>query len=152
MTNSELDKFDYKILNILKENGRITLTELSSRVGLSATPCQARMRKLERDGYIQGYRAVLNPERLDLSHVAFVQVKLSDTKEKALRAFSDAVVDVREVEQCHMIAGGFDYLLKVRTKDIGSYRKVLGEQISGLPHVAQTSTFVVMETVLDQIL
>ena len=152
MKNSELDKFDYKILNILKENGRITLTELSSRVGLSATPCQARMRKLERDGYIQGYRAGLNPERLDLSHVAFVQVKLSDTKEKALRAFSDAVVDVREVEQCHMIAGGFDYLLKVRTKDIGSYRKVLGEQISGLPHVAQTSTFVVMESVLDQIL
>lgn len=152
MKNSELDKFDYKILNILKENGRITLTELSSRVGLSATPCQARMRKLERDGYIQGYRAVLNPERLDLSHVAFVQVKLSDTKEKALRAFSDAVVDVREVEQCHMIAGGFDYLLKVRTKDISSYRKVLGEQISGLPHVAQTSTFVVMESVLDQIL
>lgn len=152
MKNSELDNFDRKILNVLKENGRITLTELSSRVGLSATPCQARMRKLERDGYIQGYRAVLNPERLDLSHVAFVQVKLSDTKEKALRAFSDAVVEVREVEQCHMIAGSFDYLLKVRTRDIGSYRKVLGEQISGLPHVAQTSTFVVMESVLDQIL
>lgn len=151
MKNSELDSFDLKILDILKDDGRIKLTELASRVGLSATPCQARVRKLERDGFIRGYRAVLDPERLDLSHVAFVQVKLSDTKEKALRAFSEAVVDMAEVEQCHMIAGSFDYLLKVRTKDIGSYRKVLGERISALPHVAQTSTFVVMETVLDQV-
>ena len=83
-------------------------------------------------------------------HVAFVQVKLSDTRSAALDAFNRAVQSVAEIEQCHMIAASFDYLLKVRTTDIAAYRRVLGERISALPHVAQTSTFVAMETVKDR--
>ncbi|GAA3532458.1 Lrp/AsnC ligand binding domain-containing protein [Zobellella aerophila] len=127
----------------------MTVTELASRVGLSKTPCQLRMRRLEEQGYITGYTVLVDQNKLGLSHIAFVQVTLNDTSSKALTAFNTAALKIGEIEQCHMIAGGFDYLLKVRTKDIVSYRLVLGEKISTLPHVLQTSTFVVMESVKD---
>ena len=126
------------------------MAELASQVGLSKTPVQARVRKLEADGIIRGYAAVIDRERIGEGHVAFVQVKLSDTRSSALDAFNRAVQGVPEIEQCHMMAASFDYLLKVRTRDIASYRRVLGERISALPHVAQTSTFVAMETVKDR--
>ena len=119
-------------------------------VGLSKTPVQARVRRLEAEGIIRGYTALIDRERIGEGHVAFVQVTLADTRSTALDAFNKAVTGVREIEQCHMIAGGFDYLLKVRTRDISSYRRVLGEKLSALPHVAQTSTFVAMETVKDR--
>lgn len=144
-----LDAYDRKILTILARDGRIAITELARRIGLSKTPCQARVRKLEDEGYIRGYRAVLDPGMLGLGHVTFVEVRLSDTREAALRAFNAAVRDVPEIEQCHMIAGAFDYLMKVRSRDIDAYRRVLGEVISALPHVASTSTHVSMEAVKD---
>lgn len=146
---SELDVYDWKILRQLHEDGRITVTDLAERIGLSKTPCQNRMRRLEREGYILGYTAILNHAQLKQGHVAFVQVHLSDTTEAALGAFNKAVRDVAAVEQCHMIAGGFDYLLKVRTRDIAEYRKTLGETIASLPHVSHTSTFVAMENVKE---
>ena len=145
----KLDKIDRKILSVLAKDGRITVTELAKQVGLSKTPCQIRMKKLEQAGYILGYQAMLNPERLGEGHIAFVQVTLTDTRSEALNAFNDAVRHIREVEQCHMIASHFDYLLKIRTRDMANYRRVLGEKISALPHVAQTSTFVVMESVKE---
>jgi len=147
--NDELDRIDYAILRELQKNARLTVTELASRVGLSKTPCQLRMKKLEEQGYILGYVALVNQTRLGASHVAFVQVKLSDTKSNALEAFNTAVRQIPEVEQCHMIAAGFDYLLKVRTSGMEAYRQVLGEQISALPFVLQTSTYAVMESVKD---
>lgn len=145
----ELDGYDRKILGELQLDARITVTELARRVGLSKTPCQIRMRRLESAGYVLGYRAVVDHARLGAGHIAFVQVTLNDTTTRALSAFNDAVRQLPEIEQCHMIAGGFDYLLKVRTADIVAYRQVLGEKISGLPHVAHTSTFVVMESVKE---
>jgi Lrp/AsnC family leucine-responsive transcriptional regulator len=108
-----------------------------------------RLKNLIDHGYIRGFRAILNPQKLGLDHIAFVEVRLSDTREKALAAFNAAVMKLNEVEECHMIAGSDDYLLKVRTSDIKSYRMVLGEKISSLPNVASTSTFVVMEPVKD---
>jgi Lrp/AsnC family leucine-responsive transcriptional regulator len=144
-----LDSYDRKILAILSGEGRIAITELARRIGLSKTPCQARVRKLEATGYVRGYRAILDPGKLGLGHVSFVEVRLSDTRETALRAFNKAVEAVPEIEQCHMIAGAFDYLLKVRSRDIDAYRRVLGEVISALPHVASTSTHVSMEAVKD---
>ncbi|MAC47532.1 Lrp/AsnC ligand binding domain-containing protein [Oceanospirillum beijerinckii] len=147
--NDELDRIDHAILRELQKNARLTVTELASRVGLSKTPCQLRMKKLEEQGYILGYVALVNQTRLGASHVAFVQVKLSDTKSNALEAFNEAVRQIPEVEQCHMIAAGFDYLLKVRTSGMEAYRQVLGEQISALPFVLQTSTYAVMESVKD---
>ncbi len=148
-STKELDKFDNAILDIVSTDGRISITELASRIGLSKTPCQARLRRLEAEGYILGYRAQLDPVKMGRDHVAFVEVKLSDTRAKALAAFNAAALKIPEIEQCHMIAGGFDYLLKVRTSDIAEYRWVMGEKISALPHVAHTSTFVAMEAVRD---
>ena len=146
----ELDKIDRKILAELQKDGRVTMTALAARVGLSKSPCQQRVRRLEADGYILGYTALVDLARLDAGHVAFVQVTLSDTTTPSLDAFNTAVRRLPEVEQCHMIAGGFDYLLKVRTADIRAYRGTLGESLSSLPHVSHTSTYVVMESVKDR--
>lgn len=144
-----LDRFDQAILRILSTEGRISATELARRIGLSKSPAQARLKKLEDGGIITGYRAALDPIRMGLAHVAFVEVRLSDTREAALQAFNKAVLQIPEVEQCHMIASRFDYLLKVRTADIQDYRRVLAERLSALPHVASTSTYVAMEAVKD---
>ena len=149
MSDSQLDGFDRKILAILAQDGRIAVTELARRVGLSKSPCQVRMKRLQADGYIQGFRARLDPAKMGLEHIAFVEVRLTDTTERALQAFARAVRDVPEIEQCHMIAGAFDYLLKVRTPDIQAYRIVLGEKVSALPHVGSTSTHVSMEAIKD---
>lgn len=148
--SDQLDRIDRNILTALGADGRLSMAELAAKVGLSKTPVQARVRRLEAEGYIRGYSAVIDRERMGEGHVAFVQVKLSDTRSAALDAFNRAVQGVAEIEQCHMMAASFDYLLKIRTRDIASYRKVLGERISALPHVAQTSTFVAMETVKDR--
>ncbi|OSQ47771.1 Lrp/AsnC ligand binding domain-containing protein [Thalassospira alkalitolerans] len=144
-----LDKIDLAVLREVAVNGRITVTDLAYRVGLSKTPCALRLRRLEESEHILGYRAILHPEKMGASHIAFVQVILTDTKTEALDAFNKAARAIPEIEQCHMIAGAFDYLIKVRSRDIGDYRRVLGEKISELPYVSHTSTFVVMEAVKD---
>ena len=144
-----LDSFDEAILRILAAEGRIPATDLARRIGLSKSPTQARLKRLEDSGVIAGYRAMLDPIAMGLAHVAFVEVRLSDTREAALQAFNRAVRAIPEVEQCHMIASRFDYLLKVRTADIVEYRRVLAERISALPHVAATSTYVAMEAVKE---
>ncbi len=149
MEKIPLDRFDEAILRLLAGDGRLPAAEVARRIGLSKSPTQARIKRLEEAGVIAGYRAVLDPVRMGLSHVAFVEVKLSDTREAALTAFNREVMKVPEIEACHMIASRFDYLLKVRTSDIQSYRRILGERISALPHVASTSTYVAMEAVKD---
>ena len=145
----DLDQIDKKLIAQMASDARISVTELARRVGLSKTPVQARLKRLEESGVIRGYRAMLDPVKLGLDHVAFVEVKLSDTREKALTAFNNAATAVPEIEECHMIAGAFDYLLKVRTQDMMRYRQVLGERISSLPHVSHTSTHVAMQAVKD---
>jgi Lrp/AsnC family leucine-responsive transcriptional regulator len=144
-----VDVIDQKILDRLSTDSKMTLKALSDDVGLSPSPLQARIKKLEREGYIRGYVARLDFAKINQDHVAFIQVTLSDTRADALAAFNKAVRNLKTVEQCHMIAGNFDYLLKVRTRDIRSYRIELAEKISSLPHVASTSTFVSMETVCE---
>lgn len=148
--DGELDQFDRKIVDALVDDGRLSITDLSQKVGLSKTPCQIRLKRLISEGYITGFKASLDPRKFGLDHIAFAEVKLSDTREAALSEFNTAVKKIREVEECHMIAGSFDYLLKVRTADIRRYRLVLGEKISSLPHVSSTSTFVVMQSVKDR--
>jgi len=147
-----LDGFDRAILSILAEEGRISITDLARRIGLSKSPTQARLRRMEQDGVIIGYRALLDPIRLGLDHVAFVEVRLTDTRETALDAFNKAIAKVPEIEQAHLIAGNFDYLLKVRTRNMTQYRKFLGETISTLPYVANTSTYVAMQAVKETML
>lgn len=145
----ELDRHDQAILQALARDGRMTITDLAKHIGLSKTPTQARLRRLEATGVVTGYRAALDPIRLGLNHVAFVEVRLSDTREAALTAFNTAVQSLAEVEEAHMIAGQFDYILKVRTTDITTYRRILGEKISALPHVSSTSTHVAMQAVKE---
>ena len=149
---AELDRFDQSILVALAEDGRMSITDLAARIGLSKSPTQARLRRLEASGVIMGYRALLDPISLGLDHVAFVEVRLSDTREAALTAFNAAVQNIPQIEQAHMIAGNFDYLLKIRTHDMAQYRSFLGDVVSTLPHVAATSTFVAMEAVKEVML
>ncbi len=144
-----LDQYDEKILTILSVDGRLPVTDLARRIGISKSPCRVRLQRLQEEGYIKGFRAIVDPGKLGLEHVAFVEVRLSDTRDRALQAFNRGVLKIPEVEQCHMIAGSFDYLLKVRTTDIRSFRRTLGESITMLPHVASTSSFVTMEAVKD---
>ena len=144
-----LDHIDMKVLEIVSREGRLPVTEIARRIGTSKTPCQTRLKRLQDNKFILGFRAVLNPQKLGQQHVAFTEVKLSDTRETALIAFNEAVQSIPEIEQCHMIAGAYDYLLKIRTSNIKAYRMVLGETISKLPYVANTSTFVAMESVKD---
>ena len=145
----EMDEFDRRIIVALVEDGRMTVTDLAAAGGLSKTPCQVRLKRLQQAGVIRGFRAIVAPAKLGLDHIAFTEVKLSDTREAALREFNAAVRRIPEVEECHMLASNFDYLLKVRTAAIRRYRMVLGEKIRALPHVASTSTFVAMETVME---
>ncbi|ATY30717.1 Lrp/AsnC family transcriptional regulator [Sphingomonas psychrotolerans] len=148
---ADLDEYDRRILAALREDGRITVTDLAQRIGLSKTPCQQRLKRLIESRVILGFTALIDPAKLALDHVAFTEVKLSDTREKALEEFNAAVRRIPEVEECHMIASSFDYLLKVRTADIRKYRIVLGERISSLPHVASTSTYISMETIRETV-
>ncbi len=146
-----MDKFDRKILHELQENARITMTELAGRVGLTKTPCIERLKRLEKSGVIGGYRAQIDPTSLDAGHIAFVQVTLRDTTTAALQEFNLAVQQIPQIQACHMIAANFDYLLKVRTKDVSEYRHFLGTTIAQLPKIQQTSTFIVMESVVDRL-
>ena len=143
------DRFDRALLTALAEDGRMTVTDLAKRIGLSKSPTQARLKRLENKGVILGYRALIDPIRMGLDHVAFVEVRLTDTREKALDAFNQAVARISEIEQAHLIAGNFDYLMKIRTKSMKDYRRVLAERISTLPHVASTSTYVAMQAVKE---
>ncbi|MEL7256247.1 MAG: Lrp/AsnC family transcriptional regulator [Pseudomonadota bacterium] len=149
MENSELDRYDKAILRVLASDGRISITDLAREIGLSKSPTQARLRRLEGDGVISGYRALIDPIRLGLDHVSFVELSMADTREASLAAFNAAVLKIPEVEQVHLIAGNFDYLLKIRTQSMNDYRRVLAEQISSLPHVSKTSTYVAMEAVKE---
>ena len=145
----KLDTIDRKIIDQLTHDARQPIAEIARRVGLSKTPVAARIKHLEEIGLITGYRAVLNPIQMGLSHVAYVEVKVSDTRQAALAKFNAAAKLVPEIEECYMIAGGFDYLLKVRSSDIADYRRIMGEKISALPYVNSTSTYVAMEAVKD---
>ncbi|WP_022706191.1 MULTISPECIES: Lrp/AsnC family transcriptional regulator [Paracoccus] len=145
-----LDPINRRILAELTANARIPVTELARKVGLSKTPVAIRIKQLEDAGLITGYRAILSPVRLGLTHVTYVEVRVSDTRQKALDAFNEAVRAIPEVEECYMIAGGFDYLIKVRSRDMAHYRQIMAERISTLPFVLGTSSHVAMEAVVEE--
>lgn len=146
----KLDAQDRKILAELTRNARIPIAELARKVGLSKTPIALRIRHLEEIGLITGYRAILSPVQLGLTHVTYVEVSMSDTREAALQQFNAAVRAIPEIEECYMIAGGFDYLIKVRSRDMADFRRIMAEKISGLPHISNTSSYVSMEAVVEQ--
>ncbi|MEL7547695.1 MAG: Lrp/AsnC ligand binding domain-containing protein [Pseudomonadota bacterium] len=145
----DLDPFDRHILRAMQDNGRLSISDLSEEVGLSKTPCLTRLRRLEAQGYIQRYKGVLDAAKIRQDYVTFVQVKLTATTRRHLQDFSAAVQDIPQIQSCHMMSGGYDFLLKIRTRNMRSYRELLGDVLSELPGIAQTSTFPVMETVKE---
>ncbi len=146
----DLDRIDRRILEELEADGRLSIVELATRVNLTNTPCSERVRRLERSGYIDGYRANLNMPKLGYGHLTIVQVSLSATGgDNSLDDFNLAVKDIAEVENCMMVAGSFDYLLTVRTRDMVHFRDVLGDVINKLPGIMHTNSFAVMEVVKD---
>lgn len=147
--HSAFDKTDLRIIECLRLEGRISNSQLAERVALSPTACAARVKALERKGVIKGYTALIDNQQLLGENMAFVQVTMLSTSAAALSAFNAQVATIREIEACHMMAANFDYLLKVRSVNMNDFRRILAEKISCLPHVKQTSTFIVMESVKE---
>src|SRR6476661_2786730 len=143
----ELDKTDRKILRILQEDGRITTVDLADRIGLSPTATSERVKRLFRDRYVTGFRATLDPQKLGRGLLVFVEVSLDKTTPDVFEKFAAAVRRSPEVMECHMVAGGFDYLVKTRVGDMAAYRHFLGEILLSLPGVKETRTYAVMEEV-----
>ncbi|MCG7531629.1 Lrp/AsnC ligand binding domain-containing protein [Psychrobium sp. MM17-31] len=141
-----LDRIDLKILSALQTNGRISNVNLANEVGLSASPCLDRVKRLESEGYIERYGAKLNASKLKFGMSAFIQITLERTTSDLFDSFAAAVQEINEVSECHMVAGGFDYLVKIRIADMEAYRQVLGT-IVDIPGVAKNHTYVVIEEV-----
>ncbi len=146
----DLDNIDSRIMAELESDGRLSIVELAQRVNLTNTPCSERVKRLEREGYVRGYRALIDKDKLGLGHRTIVQVSLAaSATENVLSKFNEAVGAIEEVEVCLMIAGAFDYLLVLRTRDMVHFRNVLDDKVNKLPGILQTNSFAVMETVKD---
>jgi len=144
--NKPLDRIDINILATLQRNGRISNVNLANEVGLSASPCLDRVKRLESDGYIERYGAKLNASKLKFGMSAFIQITLDRTTSELFDSFQAAILEIYQVSECHMVAGGFDYLVKIRIADMEAYRQVLG-MIVDIPGVAKNHTYVVIEEI-----
>jgi Lrp/AsnC family leucine-responsive transcriptional regulator len=144
-----LDRIDRKILQELQREGRLSNTELARRVNLSPTPCSERVKLLERQGFIRGYEAKLDPKLLNLELLVFVEISLLRTSPDVFAEFSKTVLELPEVLECHLVSGNFDYLIKARVADMKAYRELLGETLLTLPGVSDSRTYVVMEEVKE---
>ncbi len=145
--NITIDAMDRKILRLLQQEGRITNLELSDRVHLSPTATKERVKRLTRDGFLEGYGARLSADKLGFGLTVFVEVKLDRTTPDVFEAFTRAAIRAPEVIECHMVAGGFDYLVKTRVGDMAAYRAFLSDVLLSLPGVRETHTYAVMEEV-----
>ena len=143
----DLDRLDLKILDALQTDGRISNLKLAETVALSPTAVLARVQRLTRDGFIRGYEARLDPLKLGAGMMVFVEVLLDRTTPNVFDAFKAAVQVYPEIMECHMVAGGFDYLLKTRMADMAAYRHFAGTVLWQLPGVRETRTYAVMEEV-----
>ncbi|MCP4272607.1 MAG: winged helix-turn-helix transcriptional regulator [Gammaproteobacteria bacterium] len=141
-----LDKIDLSILDCLQKNSRITNVDLAKQVNLSASPCLDRVRRLEAEGYIERYGAVLNASKLKFGLTAYVEVTLNKSTSDVFETFAEKVQTIRQIAECDMVAGGFDYLLKIRISDMAEYRSVLGKVVD-IKGVAKNHTYVVIEKI-----
>jgi Lrp/AsnC family transcriptional regulator, leucine-responsive regulatory protein len=144
---SGIDRIDAKILRVLQQDGRISNLKLAGEVHLSPTAVLERVKRLTRDGYILGYEARLNPDKLGAGMMVFVEVVLDRTTPDVMQAFKAAVQARPEILECHLVAGGFDYLIKTRVADMHAYRELIGSVVWALPGVRETHTYAVMEEV-----
>ncbi|MCC7700617.1 Lrp/AsnC ligand binding domain-containing protein [Janthinobacterium sp. GW460P] len=144
-----LDKLDRHILRILQQDGRISMKDLGEQVGLSITPCIERVKRMERDGVITGYHAKVNPSALGAKLLVFVEITLNQKSASAFEQFRREVLQIPEVQECHLVSGDFDYLIKARIHEMAEYRKLLGDMLLQLPGAAQSKSYVVMEEIKE---
>ena len=144
-----LDRTDLKILDVLQRNGRISMTELADEVSLSTTPCSERVKRMEREGVIQGYHARVNPNALGRKLLVFLEIKLSAKSADVFEKVKKEIMHIPEVMECHLVSGDFDYLVKARLKEMNKYRQLLGEILQRLPASAESRSYVVMEEIKE---
>jgi len=144
-----LDRLDLSILNALQKDGRISYVDLADKVGLSSTPCIERVKRLEKEGYIEGYYARLNPQKLNCSMLVFVEISLSYQSKDAFAEFNRAVSTLPYILECHLVSGDADYLIKARINDMSQYRALLGDMLLTLPGVKNSKSYIVMEEVKE---
>lgn len=147
----QLDRIDRNILVELQKDGRLSNVELARRIGLSATPCLERVKKLEREGYIKGYKAVVDPAKLGQALLVYVEVSVNKNSPDVFDKFNKAVRQHDEIIECHLVSGNFDFLLKTRVTDMSEYRAVLGDILLQLPNISDSRTYVVMEEVKGEL-
>lgn len=142
-----MDALDHKIIGLLKEDGKKTIADLAKAVNRSTTPVHERVKRLERDGVIQGYTAVIDPEKIGLGLTAFCEVNLQSHEAEMLSTFEKNIAEMEEVIECHHIAGSFDYLLKVQTADIHTYQKFLSEKLATVKYIGKLQSAFAMKSV-----
>ena len=147
----EPDRIDLKILDLLQRQGRISMTDLAEQVGLSASPCTERVRRMEREGLITGYHARVSPEALGKTLLVFVEIKLSAKSGDVFEKVRRELLHMPEVMECHLVSGDFDYLVKFRLRGMGEYRHLLGDILKRLPVSAESRSYVVMEEVKESL-
>ena len=148
----ELDRIDRKILDLLQRQGRISMTELAERIGLSASPCAERVKRMERDGVISGYHARVSPEALGKTLLVFVEIKLSAKSGDVFDKVKQELLHMPEVLECHLVSGSFDYLVKARLSGMSEYRHLLGDILKKLPVAAESHSYVVMEEIKETLM
>lgn len=146
-----LDRIDLNILRCLQDNARISYVDLATRVGLSTTPCLERVKRLERTGVIRGYKAILDPQTLNASLLVFVEISLSTQSPAVFDEFRRAVAELEQIQECHLVSGQFDYILKCRIPEMSAYRQLLGDVVLTLPGVKESKSYVVMEEVKEAV-
>ncbi|MDN6298481.1 MAG: Lrp/AsnC ligand binding domain-containing protein [Halomonas sp.] len=147
--NKTLDRIDLKILRCLQENARISYVDLAAEVGLSTTPCLERVKRLERAEVIRGYQAVLDPRALRADLLVFVEISLETQTPAVFDEFRRAVGELPQIQECHLVSGQFDYILKCRIPEMSAYRQLLGDVVLTLPGVKESKSYVVMEEVKE---
>ena len=149
-TVTDLDRTDRRILSTLQRNGRIANVDLAREVNLTPTPCLERVKRLEKEGFITSYVALLDPVKANAALCAYIEVQLTSTTTQAISQFNQQMMTLDEVLECQMVAGGFDYLIKIRVADMQHYQRFLGEKLSAIKGISQTHTYVVIEDVKSQ--
>lgn len=146
-TITELDRIDRRILNVLQRDGRIANVELARRVNLTPTPCLERVKRLEKEGFITEYVALVDPVKANAALCAYIEIQLVSSTTDAFKRFNQEMLDLPEVQECQMVAGGFDYLIKIRVADMQHYQRFLGEKLASISDISQTHTYVVIQDV-----
>ena len=149
-TVADLDRTDRRILNTLQGNGRIANVELAREVNLTPTPCLERVKRLEKEGFITRYVALLDPVKANAALCAYIEVQLASTTTEAVQLFNQQMLSLAEVQECQMVAGGFDYLIKIRVADMAHYQRFLGEKLASISDISQTHTYVVIQDVKSE--